>query len=299
MIPVNYHHLYYFWVTAKSGSITEGARRLYLAQPTLSLQLKQLENQLGARLLHRRRTGVSLTPEGQRALEYCERIFSQGEALVRTLKGEEGAPAILRLGFSTSLSRQVVLRAVDELESSGALVLTQIVTAQIGELRERLAKFSLDAALVDVDLAPSLGQAYRSRLVASLPVQLVASPELKRKLGAGGLKGRTVPILVRPQDHPLRREFEAALRRAGAVPQVAAETDDADLIRILAARGKGVGALSRWAVEDGFSAGRLETLKTKSAGLVERAWLVAPAETNGNARLQSALDALWRWKPRV
>ncbi len=297
MIPVNYHHLYYFWVTAKSGSITEGARRLYLAQPTLSLQLKQLEASLGARLLHRRRTGVTLTPEGQRALEFCERIFTQGEALVRSLKGEEGAPAVLRLGFSKSLSRQVVLRAVDELEASGALVLTHIVTAQMSELRERLAKFSIDAALVDADLGSSLGQAFKTRLVASLPVQLVASRELKRRLGDGALKGRTVPILVRPSDHPLRREYEAYLRKLGAVAHVAAETDDADLIRILAARGKGVAALSRWAADDGYSAGRLETLKSKPTGLVERAWLAVPAEANGNAQLQSALDALWRWKP--
>lgn len=297
MIPVNYHHLYYFWVTAKAGSITEGARRLYLAQPTLSLQLKQLEASLGARLLNRRRTGVTLTPEGQRALEYCERIFTQGEALVRAVKGEEGAPAVLRLGFSKSLSRQVVLRALDEIESSGAVARTHIVTSQISDLRDRLAKFSLDAALIDSDIGPALGQAYRSRLVVSIPVQLVASRELKRRLGQGGLKGHAVPVLVRPQDHPLRREFETYMRRNGAEAQVAAETDDADLIRILATRGKGIAALSRWAVEDGFSAGRLEPLRGKSTGLVERAWLVVPAEPHTNAQLQSALDALWRWRP--
>lgn len=297
MIPVNYHHLYYFWVTAKSGSITEGARRLYLAQPTLSLQLKQLESSLGAKLLHRRRTGVTLTPEGQRALEYCERIFTQGEALVRSIKGEEGAPAILRLGFSKSLSRQVILRAIEEIEASGASVRATIVTSTAAELRDRLAKFSLDACLADSDLAAALGQTYRSRLVVTLPVQLVASRELKRRLSRRPIKDQHVPILVRPQDHPLRREFEAHLRRQGAEVSVAAETDDADLIRILATRGKGVAALSNWAVEDGFSAGRLESLRGKPSGLFERAWLIAPIESSGNVQLDAAVGALWRWKP--
>ena len=42
MIPLNYHHLYYFFVIAKEGSIAKACEKLFLAQPTLSTQLKQL-----------------------------------------------------------------------------------------------------------------------------------------------------------------------------------------------------------------------------------------------------------------
>ncbi|MBI5202122.1 MAG: LysR family transcriptional regulator, partial [Elusimicrobia bacterium] len=78
MIPLNYHHLYYFWVVAKAGSITAARERLLLAQPTLSLQLAQLERACGGRLLERSRQGVTLTPLGQQVFEHCERIFSEG-----------------------------------------------------------------------------------------------------------------------------------------------------------------------------------------------------------------------------
>ena len=114
MIPVNYHHLYYFWITAKAGRIGEAGRELYLAQPTLSLQLKQLERSLGNQLLVRSRKGVKLTPEGRIAFDYCERIFSQGAELVAALGPEQAQrAAVLRLGGAGPISRHVVLQLLE------------------------------------------------------------------------------------------------------------------------------------------------------------------------------------------
>ena len=50
---LNYHHLYYFWVVAKQGSIARAVDKLRLAQPTISGQLKQLEETLGEKLFTR------------------------------------------------------------------------------------------------------------------------------------------------------------------------------------------------------------------------------------------------------
>src|SRR5579883_2603148 len=106
MIPLNYHHLYYFWIVAKSGSITKASKRLYLAQPTLSLQIRQLEKSLGHKLFHRTREGITLTPEGRIALDYCERIFLEGEALGRRLSaGSRNGPVFLRIGVTKSMTR--------------------------------------------------------------------------------------------------------------------------------------------------------------------------------------------------
>ena len=85
MIPINYHHLYYFWIAAKTGRIGAASRELRLAQPTLSLQLQQLERSLGCALLVRGPRGVTLTAEGRIAFDYCERIFSQGAELAAAL----------------------------------------------------------------------------------------------------------------------------------------------------------------------------------------------------------------------
>ena len=86
MVPINLHQLYYFWVIAKSGSITSATKCLFLNQSTLSKQLKQLEGALGKSLLVRTRHGVTLTQEGRLAISYCDRIFPQVEELVALLR---------------------------------------------------------------------------------------------------------------------------------------------------------------------------------------------------------------------
>ena len=86
MIPLNYHHMFYFWTAVKRGSITQASRDLYLTQPALSQQLKQLERSLKRELFTRGRGGIVLTKPGRIVFEHCERIFTEGEALSRSLR---------------------------------------------------------------------------------------------------------------------------------------------------------------------------------------------------------------------
>ena len=75
MIPLNYHHLYYFYVTAKAGSISKACKTLLLSQPAVSLQLQQLERSLGNPLFERRKQRLHLTEVGRVVLDYAETIF--------------------------------------------------------------------------------------------------------------------------------------------------------------------------------------------------------------------------------
>ena len=58
---LNYHHLFYFWTTAREGSVTRAAERLRLAQPTLSAQIRSLETALGVRLFEKQGRGLGMT----------------------------------------------------------------------------------------------------------------------------------------------------------------------------------------------------------------------------------------------
>ena len=62
---LNYHHLYYFWMVAKEGSVTAACRRLRLAQATVSQQVIQLEDFLGCKLFIRNGRRVSLSDSGK------------------------------------------------------------------------------------------------------------------------------------------------------------------------------------------------------------------------------------------
>jgi DNA-binding transcriptional LysR family regulator len=73
---VELRHLRYFVAVAEAGTFTEAAERMFIAQPTLSQQLRRLEDIVGTRLLHRRREGVRLTTAGAVLLETSRAILS-------------------------------------------------------------------------------------------------------------------------------------------------------------------------------------------------------------------------------
>src|SRR5512143_2536963 len=84
---LNYHHLHYFWVVARAGSIAKASQELRLSQPTISNQLKTLEASLGHELLERRGRGLVLTDVGRTVLRYADDIFRTGREMQQALKG--------------------------------------------------------------------------------------------------------------------------------------------------------------------------------------------------------------------
>ncbi|HZY05282.1 MAG TPA: LysR family transcriptional regulator, partial [Anaeromyxobacteraceae bacterium] len=84
---LNYHHLYYFWTVARAGSIARASEELRLSQPTISNQLKTLEEALGHKLFERQGRRLVLTDVGRTALRYADDIFRTGRELQQSLKG--------------------------------------------------------------------------------------------------------------------------------------------------------------------------------------------------------------------
>src|SRR5882672_8500908 len=108
---LNYHHLLYFWVVAKQGSIVRASEELRLAHPTISGQIHRLEENLGEKLFARRGRNLVLTEVGRVAFRYADEIFSLGREFVDTLKGRaSGKPLRLTVGVADVLPPSLVRR---------------------------------------------------------------------------------------------------------------------------------------------------------------------------------------------
>ena len=83
----NYNHLYYFYITAKCGGVTQAAKFLHVAQPALSSQMHTLEKQINCTLFQKSGRRMILTNDGERILAYCRRMFEISEELQELLKG--------------------------------------------------------------------------------------------------------------------------------------------------------------------------------------------------------------------
>jgi LysR family transcriptional activator of nhaA len=84
---LNYHHLLYFWTVAKEGTIAAACEKLHLTQPTISTQIRALEEDLGTRLFKRVGRNLVLTATGHVVYRYADEIFSLGHELMDVLKG--------------------------------------------------------------------------------------------------------------------------------------------------------------------------------------------------------------------
>ena len=98
MTWLNYHHLYYFWITAKEGSISGASEKLRVGQPTISTQIKNLECSFNHSLFVRKSRGLHLTEAGKVVLDYANQIFSLGNELMEVVKDE----TFSRYGFMFS-----------------------------------------------------------------------------------------------------------------------------------------------------------------------------------------------------
>src|SRR5216684_6775070 len=84
---LNYHHLLYFWIVAKEGSIVRAGKELRLAHSTISGQIHRLEEILGEKLFIRKGRNLVLTGVGRVAFRYADEIFSLGQEFLDTVKG--------------------------------------------------------------------------------------------------------------------------------------------------------------------------------------------------------------------
>ena len=127
-------HLRYFVTVAELGSVTRAAEKLFIAQPPLSAQLKQLEEEVGVPLLVRLPRGVRLTAAGASFLVDARAILARTQqAAVRARERESGQHATLRLGLVPSTIHSVLpgfLRRVHEAGLAVRIESREMITSQ-------------------------------------------------------------------------------------------------------------------------------------------------------------------------
>ena len=110
---LNYQHLLYFWTVVRTGSLTRACEELRLSAPTVSTQLRLLEERLGEKLLARSGRTLVPTDTGRIVFRYAEDIFGLGRELVDTLKGRPtGRPLRLVIGIDDVLPKEIAHRLI-------------------------------------------------------------------------------------------------------------------------------------------------------------------------------------------
>jgi LysR family transcriptional activator of nhaA len=238
---LNYHHLFYFWTVARAGSIARASQELRLSQPTISNQLKTLEDALGQKLFERRGRGLVLTDVGRTALRYADDIFRTGRELMQALKGLPSSDRVqLVAGVSDVIPKIVAERLLQS--AMGAVKNLRLVCREgpLPQLLGALALHELDVVLADSPAPEAIKVKSFSHLLGECGVTFLAAPALAhlRKGFPGSLAG--APILLPAAGTALRTSLERWFEARDLQPVVAGEFDDSALLEAFGAHGLGV-----------------------------------------------------------
>ncbi|TXN27420.1 LysR substrate-binding domain-containing protein [Methylobacterium sp. WL19] len=141
--------LRYFVQIAESGNVSRAAEVLGVAQPSLSQQIRNLENELGAELLFRHARGVTPTEQGLTFYEHARRILHEVERAKDTVRSQATSPSgRISIGLPTSACRGLALPLHEETAKVLPNITLHIVEAMSGTLDEWIQAGRLDVALL-------------------------------------------------------------------------------------------------------------------------------------------------------
>ncbi len=289
---LNYHHLFYFRTIAKAGGIAKAAEKLRLGQPTLSTQLKQLEDALGRSLFERKNRSLVLTEAGKIALDYAENIFRTGDELLQVLEdGVVSGRTDVKIGALDSVPKRLLSNLVHAaLKEKNVTV--SLLEGRGDELFRELFSHQLD--LIVSNYPPSsleFGRIY-SRSLAKVPVAVFASPEFigLKKTFPESLNGQ--PFILPTAHSKLRHDLDHYFKINGLRIIPIVETQDTSLQKLLGIDGLGLIPLPEFTAKDLVGEKKLVKLGTLQ-DVKEEFWLISAARKIENpvaARLMKSFQ---------
>ena len=283
-----------FSETAKRGGFAAAARELGVAPSTLAKAVGRLEASLGVRLFHRTTRKVTLTGDGERLFQRCQRVLAELEDLQAEAAGARAAPTgALRIDMPVLFGRKVVLP-----------ILARLVHEHPGlELDVRSSDAWADLVKDGIDVAIRIGELADSTLVArqfaSQQLVLVAAPDYLHRHGTPrSLEelARHRPILFRMpstgRDRP--QEFSVDGRPVALRPAHGLRFTDGAAMVQAAELGLGLTQVPDNMAEEELAAGRLVELLQRHRPPPTPIHAVVPAQRMMPARVRVLMDALDR-----
>jgi LysR family transcriptional activator of nhaA len=238
---MNYHHLLYFWTVARVGTIAAASKELHLSQPTISTQIKTLEDALGHRLFQRSGRRLALTDVGRTTFRYADDIFKLGRELQEALaRGPVGQQVRFAVGVADVIPKLVAEQLLDPAFAAVPELQLECHEGPLPQLLARLALHELDVVLADAPAPPDIKVRAFSHKLGESGTTFFAHKKLGQlaKRFPESLDG--CAMLMPSSGSSVRADLDQWLRARKLRPRVVAEFDDSALMKVFGARGRGV-----------------------------------------------------------
>jgi DNA-binding transcriptional LysR family regulator len=249
-----------FHAVAKHLSFTKAADALFMTQPAVTFQIKQLEEYFNTRLFDRAQGRIALTPAGVLALEYAERILALSAELDARLKDMSGqVGGSLLIGGSMTIGEYLLPQLIGEFKARFPAVVPMLFVGNSEAVQDRVAERSLDLGFIE-------GDSHLSSLLSEVccedELQVVCAPSHPMAKEPFILPASLTqyPYVGREAGSGTRAVIDRYLQKAGVPPDslnVVVELGSPEALKGLVATGLGFAIMSRVIVANELELGRL------------------------------------------
>jgi LysR family transcriptional regulator, cyn operon transcriptional activator len=266
-------HLRYFLAAADALHFTKAARALHISQPTLSLQIKELERELGAPLFDRVGRSVRLTEAGALFRRHAARALQEtelGREAVGDLLGLRRGR--LRVGVTHSFSAALIPRAIARFRRQYPGIDVLIEKTSGRAIEQGLVAGALDLGIA---FAPPESVEVESETLFEAEIVLIAAPNhplaSRHQIKLADLDG--LPLVLPTREFATRRLVDERMQEVGARTHLIVEMNDIDSLLEIVRLGTGATVLSRRAVADGRGLSIVAITRPKMTRTAALLWL--------------------------
>lgn len=262
-----------FAAIAEHGSYRAAAAALFISQPTLSRQVRNLEEELGVQLFERGRWGMRLTEEGERLLPVARRLIADVAGLRSIVRPDQ--QVVVRVGAASTAVGSFLAPFLAHWARDRSLIRLELIEDGSIGLRSRLARGECDIAL----LAPPIPEGFPSRPVKTFALRAHFAHDHPLAATTGPVPLASVaehPLLINASSFLAADVLEAAFKLEGLEPNVVYESISGHTLAALAENGGGVAVIA-------------DTVDLRGYDLLERP--IALADGRG---IEFVLHLAWR-----
>lgn len=248
---LNYKHLRYFWMVAKTGSIVRASERLYLSPQSISGQLGELENNLSTQLFKKVGRGLVLTDMGRKVFSYADEIFALGGELLEATQQQTIKKSVpFRIGITDSVAKSIAYRIIQPV-----LVLEEPIRliCREGKLASLLSEMSvnqLDLVIADRPMPNNINVRAHNHFLGESHLAIFGTKDLTETYTKNmqdvafpfNLQG--VPFLLPGEDFTYQQKLVDWFESKKIYPRIVGEFDDGALLKSFGQAGAGFFAAS-------------------------------------------------------
>ena len=277
-MAINVHLLKIFHAVARSGSFSRAASELAISQPSVSIQVGELERQLGVELFEPAGKSVRLTEAGRVCFDYAGRILAlMAEAQRAMNEAKDLGLGRLLIGATRTPGTYILPAILGRLKQEHPRLEIALRIDESRKIHEMVRRQELDLAVTGRRLA--LPDLEAVRIADDEIVLVVAASHRLADVSEVAVSDLSrEPFVMREPGSGSRELVDDALHRAGVCVTPALELEGVDAVKQAVAANLGVAMLSRCAVDLEVSSGRLRIVAVRNFTVERTIWLVRHRE---------------------